>query len=94
MMLSSNLPYKDENLAVAIITQKNGERWIMVKRPLYYNLYVWSLTNNTGWHYISDDHGKSQRDRVFMLSLDPHTAYMLGQNAIINQSTSNYVRLL
>ena len=77
-VLCSNLPYSDENLAVAIITQKSGERWIIVKRPNVYYLYVWSLTNNTKWINIGDDHGYIYHARVMMVSLDPYTAYMLG----------------
>ena len=48
----SNLPWAAHDIAAAIVTQKNGERWLLVARSGHSDMYYWNLNTESGYHYM------------------------------------------
>ena len=42
-------------VAGAIIKQRNGERWLMVQFPDYYEVYYWNVDTMSGWHHVASN---------------------------------------
>ena len=73
----SNMPWAALDVAGTIVTQKNGERWIMLMRPSHSDMYYWNLETESGYTYMGG--GTLQHsERMSMISLTPYTAFMLG----------------
>ena len=48
----SNLPWAAYDIAAAIVTQKNEERWLLVARSGHSDMYYWNLNTESGYHYM------------------------------------------
>ena len=64
----SNLPWAAYDIAAAIVTQKNEERWLLVARSGHSDMYYWNLNTESGYHYM-----------VFYLVILPVWTYYLGR---------------
>ena len=73
----SNMPYARLDVASTIITQKNGERWLMILRSDYEHVHYYNLDTNSGWHHVSSLAWKFGSN-MQMLSLTPNSAFMMG----------------
>ena len=76
----SNMPWARLDVAAGIIKQKNDERWLMIQRPSYVEIYYWNLDTWSGWHHLSNSFLKFSGN-MKMVSLTPYTAFMMGVNS-------------
>ena len=86
----SNMPWARLDMAAGIIKQKNDERWLMIQRINEVHIYYWNLDTWSGWHHVSNS-PMTHSGNIFMLSLTPYTAFMLGvKSNHYGTSTENF----
>ena len=76
----SNMPWSGRHdNAAGIITQKTGERWIVVgKGSEHGHIIYWNIDTNSGWHHVTNLYGNYPHRFMHIVSLTPYTAFMLG----------------
>ena len=99
----STLPWgAAHDCACGVITQKDGTRMIVVNKGSTNGaIILWNIDSNTGWHHQVNLYGNYYQRYMFIVTLTPYSALMLGgysqRNSyniknfwMFNQETKNF----